>query len=148
MKDKDDIYYEYYYNQQRPLLIPLLNKLTLHPFFKVTVISILHLVGFISIPITISYSLLIHSLPHAHSVWKSFSKQNSVCTARSYRPIDSTCFAILRSGSNMPLILLQYSLSIGGALQYASPSNFPPSFFLVSALRSTLPSFVTGLIRV
>ncbi len=65
------------------------------------------------------------------------SRHSPACTARSYRPIDSTCFKIFRSGSSMPLSLLQYSLSRGGALQYASPSNFPPSFFLISAKERT-----------
>ncbi len=34
----------------------------------------------------------------------------------------------------MLFILFQWSLSLGGTLQYASPLNFPPSILLVSTL--------------
>jgi hypothetical protein len=55
-------------------------------------------------------------------------------------------FLTNHSGSRM--IRFQYSCSLEGVIHYASPSNVPPSFFLVSALRNTFPSTSAGLILV
>ncbi len=84
--------------------------LTHHIMYKHHYYELLHFY----VTITCIYYLT-HTHMHMHSA--VLSPTNSARTARSYRPIDSTCLTIIRSGSIKLLILLQYSLSIGGALQ-------------------------------
>jgi hypothetical protein len=62
-----------------------------------------------------------------------------------YGPMFQHYVSLLHSGSIIFVILFQSTLSSGGTLQYPNPLNFPPSFFLVSTLRNTLPSTCAGL---